>query len=329
MREAYGWGTANFAVLDLLARIGELLRQLGGSIRLQPMDPRAEQALTARPVAADTEPSPQLNIYPYEQLGSLIAQRFGISAFGVRATSPGAADAGIGFLPIVHGQAAGAIPLHTFTDTFLEFSAEADLLQRIALIVRPNQPLQIQRPGSPADLAAGRVALAIRHGGTGAAPKSLFTLPGGGEFSIRQFGLTGGLLKKTGSGAEGFLELALLAGNFDFSMKQADAFLKDSVPQNQVGAGFDLRVGWTSSQGIYFDGGSGLTVTLPVHAGIGPVSLTLLTFVLKVDKDGFKLESSVNGNFKIGPLLISVERVGLEIDATFGSGNLRHPRFVA
>jgi hypothetical protein len=43
---------------------------------------------------------------------------------------------------------------------------------------------------------------------------------------------------------------------------------------------------------------------------------------VNVDKDGFKLESSVNGNFKIGPLLVSVERVGVKFDVTFGSGNL-------
>ena len=322
MREAYGWGTAEFAVLDLLARIGEFFRALGASTRLQPMDPRAEQALTARAVPPDVDRAPQLNIYLYEQLGTFTAQTVGIAAFGVRPTSAGAFDGGIGFLPIVHGQAAGAIPLHTFSDTFLEFSAEADLLQRIALLLRPNQPLQLQRASSLADIAGGRVALGIRHGGADAAPKSLFTLPGGGQFSIRQFGFTGGFVKSTGSAAESFLELALLGGRFDFSMKQADSFLKDSVPQNELAAPFDLRVGWTSVQGIYFDGGSGLAVTLPVHASVGPFSLTLLTFVLNVDKNGFMLESSVNGNFKIGPLVISVERVGVNLAATFGSGNL-------
>src|ERR1043166_1208974 len=37
MREAYGWGTAQFAVLDLLGRMGEFFRALGGSVRLQSM----------------------------------------------------------------------------------------------------------------------------------------------------------------------------------------------------------------------------------------------------------------------------------------------------
>ena len=223
MREAYGWGTAEFTIHDLLAN-RRVVRSLGGSIRLQPMDPRVEGALTGH-VVAEAEPSPQLNIYLYEQLGSLVAQRFGVSVFGVRATSAGAADGGLGFLPIVHGQAAGAIPLHTFADTFLEFSAEADLLQRIALLLRPNQPLQVQRPSSLADVAAGRVALGIRRGAPDAAPKSLFTLPGGGEF-ICQFGLTGGFLKSTGLVVGEFPGVRVAGGRFDFSMKQADGFLK-------------------------------------------------------------------------------------------------------
>src|ERR1043166_6861079 len=85
MREAYGWGTAEFAVHDLLARIGELFRRLGGSIRLQPMDPRVEGTLTGRPVLPTAGPSPQLKIYFFEQLSSLVAPRFGVSVFCARA----------------------------------------------------------------------------------------------------------------------------------------------------------------------------------------------------------------------------------------------------
>ena len=322
MRQAYGWGTADFAVLDLLTRIGQVLRAMGASIRLQPMNPRVEQALIARTVPATAEPSPQLNVHLYEQLGALAAQRLGVAVFGVRPSSAGAADAGIGFLPIVHGQATGAFPLHAFADTFLEFSAEAELLQRIALILRPNQPLHVQRAGSLADLADGRVALGIRHGAADAAPKALVILPGGSVFSIRQFALTGGVVKTPGSNAESFLELALLGGRFECSLNGADGFLKDSIAQNQLAAPFDLRVGWTSAQGIYFQGGSGLTVTLPVHAHAGPVSLSQLTLMLNVDKDRFRFESSVNGGFGLGPLSVSLERLGLEVDVSFGSGNL-------
>lgn len=71
MRESYGWGTTNFVVLDLLTRIAQVLRTMGASIRLQPMDLRVEHALLARTVPSTAEPSPQLNLYLYEQLGVL------------------------------------------------------------------------------------------------------------------------------------------------------------------------------------------------------------------------------------------------------------------
>jgi hypothetical protein len=118
------------------------------------------------------------------------------------------------------------------------------------------------------------------------------------------------------------MELALLGGSLVFSMDGADGFLKESISQNKIDSSFDLRIGWTSEQGIYFHGSSGLTVSMPVHAHLGAFTLTGLTLGLKVENEGLALESSVNGNLSLGPLLITVQRLGLEVDVSFGNGNL-------
>ena len=191
MQTAYGWGTPDFAVGDLVSRIGQVLRAIGASIRLQTLDPRAEQALLGKTSpGADQDPMPQLNMYLFEELG-ITGQRLGFSAFGVRPSSPGASDAGIGFLPIIHGEATGEIPLHVFEDTFLELSAEADLLQRVALILRPDQPPQVQRASTLGDLPGGQLALGIRHGQLDAEPKPLLAFPGGSAVSVQQVALDG------------------------------------------------------------------------------------------------------------------------------------------
>jgi Family of unknown function (DUF6603) len=323
MREAYGWGTPAFAVLELLTRIGRLLRALGASTRLQPMDRRVEQALVGE-ISPDftLEPSPQLIIHLYEELGAIAGQKIGISAFGVRPTSVDAPDGGVGFLPIIHGEAAGSIPLHLFEDTFLEFSAETDLLQRIALILRPNCELQVARASSLGDFAGGRIALGIRHGSPDGEAKPLITFPGGLQLSIRQLALTGGADMAAGSTGEVFLELGLLGGRLELSLDDADGFLKDSIGQKQFSAPFDLKLGWTSKEGIYFHGGSGLSVSLPVQTHVGPLSLRTLFLALNIENDGLEFEASVGGALSIGPLSASVERLGLRVDVSFGDGNL-------
>ena len=322
MRESYGWGTTNFAVLDLLTRIAQVLRAMGASIRLQPMDLRVEHALLARTVPSMAEPSPQLNIYLYEQLGAFAGQKLGVSVFGVRPSTAESADGGIGFLPIMQGQAKGAIPLHAFTDTFLEYSAEAELLQRIALILRPNHPLQVQRASSLTDLTEGRVALGIRHGEVDSAPKVLVTLPGGGVFSIRQFSLTGGLDRVSVATAESFLELGLSGCQMTFSLSESDGFLSSAVSQDQIEALVDLRLGWTSSKGIYFHGGGGLHVTLPLHLVQGPFQLDSLHLAFDIKEEGFDVEASTSGSLSIGPVTVTVDRLGLLVNVSFKDGNL-------
>ena len=220
------------------------------------------------------------------------------------------------------GQASGAIPLHAFEDTFLEFSAEADLLQRIALILRPNHPLQVQKASSLGDLANGRFGFGIRHGGPDAEPKTLVTFPGGSALSIRQLTLTGGLDKTSGQTTESFLELGLSGCQVTLSLSESDGFLSSTIPGDQIKASFDLRLGWTDSKGIYFHGSGGLEVNLPIRLSLGPLLLDSLHLALRIKEEGFDVEASTSGALRLGPFTVTVDRLGLLVKASFGGGNL-------
>ena len=81
MQKSYGWGTPDFSILDLLTRIGQVLRAMGASIKVQPMDRRVEQALVGQTLPdANSEPSPQLIVHLYEELGAFAGQRLGLTA---------------------------------------------------------------------------------------------------------------------------------------------------------------------------------------------------------------------------------------------------------
>jgi len=322
LKETYGWSTPEFSSLDLFTRIGEVLRALGATVRMQPMDPRAENALVGDlPYDTTNNPAPQMIIQLYEDLGEIAGLMLGFTVFGVRPTLEGASDGGIGFLPIVRGQVEGEIPLYAFDDTVFEFSADADLLKRMALILRPNLPLQVQKATNLGDLADGRFALGIRHGKADE-PKTLVSFPGGSRLTMEQFTLIGGLDKASEEAMESFMELGIWGGQFILSMSEADGFLSKTISIEEIQVPFGFRVGWNSRKGIYFLGGAGLSVTIPLDRNLGPIFLQLLHLSLDINEEGFDVEVSISGNLTLGPLAITVGHLGTDVEVSFTEGNL-------
>ena len=318
--EAYGWNTPDFRAMTFLQRLCLLFQTLGMRSRIQLLDPLAEE-VWLEGTASATEPIPQLITFIHEERGNLAGVRLGFSIFGARPTSTGATDAGVGIVPIVRGQAQASVPFFRFDDTFIDLSAEGDLLKRLAVIARPDQDLQLRLAEDVTEQITGRFALTLRHGSPSSEPKSI-PISSGSAFQIQQLLITGGMEKFSNPPSEIFLELGLLGCRFEFSMKDSDSFLQDTISKEKVDTPFDVRVGWTSQQGIYFHGSSGLQVSLPVHATLGGFTLTSLTFGLKVDDEALSLESSVTGNLNLGPLQVTVGRVGLRVDVALGDGNL-------
>jgi hypothetical protein len=320
---AYGWGTPEFADLDLLERTGQLLRFLGVPVQLRLMDRRAEAALLGvAPLDPNVTPVPQMDVTLFEQVGEAAGLKLGVAAFGVRPSAPGATDAGVGFVPVVRGQVDTSLPFPGLGNTFLDVSAEGDLLRRLALILRAGQDLDIRHAAGVSDAVTGRFALGLRGGQPTSDRRTLLSFPGGVAIEAQQVSIQGGIEKRSDRPPEGFVELGVLGARVAFSLDQADAFLQQSIAQKTVEGGFDFRVGWTSEQGIYFHGSSALVVTLPAHAEVGPFSLSSVTIGLAFDGAGLTLESSVSGSLALGPLVAVVERVGLDLRISFERGNL-------
>jgi hypothetical protein len=319
--EAYGWSTPQFNAMRFLTRLSLLFQTLGLRNRIQTLDQTAEEIWTET-TFSESEPMPQLITFLHEERGAVAGIQLGLSIFGARPTSVGATDGGLGVVPIVRGEVEGEIPLHAFEDTVFEFSAQAEVLKRIALILRPNLPLQVQTASSLGQLATGRFAIGIRQGQPGSEPKTLVSFPGGSRLSIRQFTLTGGLDKTSETASESFMELGLLGCEMTFSLSEADGFLSSTIARDRIEAPFDVRIGWTSSNGIYFHGGAGLDLTVPLHAALGPISLESLHLALDPRDEYFDVEASTSGSFTLGPLAVTFDRLGLLVNVSFNGGNL-------
>ena len=322
LASVYGWGTPEFFDVLLLERLGEVLRQLGLTIQNCPMDPRAETALVGPPPTdPNTLPAAQMNVTVYESVGDIVGLRLGCALFGVRASAPGASDGGIGFLPIIRGEAKGSIPFLGFDDAFLDLTVEGDLLRRVALILRAGQDLTVKHGGGLSENATGRFALGFRHGSPGSDPKTLLSFLGGVGIQAQQIYLQGGVEKFSDRPAESFAELGILGARVSFSLDAADSFVSESIAQKKVDAPFDMRVGWNRN-GIYLQGSSGLTVAVPAHVDVGPFTVESVTLGLALQDGGLAIESSVSGHLTLGPLTATVQRLGLNIVVSFERGNI-------
>jgi hypothetical protein len=323
MAQTYGWGTPEFADIALITRAGQVLRALGLPLQVRTMDPRAEAAILGTPpLDPAVTPAAQMIVTIYEKLGEVAGLKLGCSVFGVRPTSAGATDGGIGFVPIVRGEVQGSIPFFAFGDAFVDVSAEGEVLRRLALVLRAGAGLDVRHAAGVGDAFTGRFALGLRRGSPASEPRTLVAFPGGVGLQAQQIYLQGGVDKHSDRAPESFLELGLLGSRVVVSLDDADSFLKESIAQQKLEAPFDLRVGWSSEQGIYFHGSSGLIVTLPAHADLGPFSLESVTVGLKVEDAGLTIESSVSGRMSLGPLLVTAQRLGLEVEVSFERGNL-------
>ena len=320
-QDAYGWGTPSFDPHTLLGRIQLLFQALGIRGRVQPLDKQIEEIWLNQTIS-DPKVMPQLLTILFEEIGTVDAFRFGLSLFGVRSSTTGGSDGGLGVVPMVRGQGQATVPLFRFEDTFLDFAVDVDLLKRMALLMRPNKDLELRLAQGITGAIAGRVGLGIRHGKPDGDPKTVLAFPGGSNFQLQQAYIAGGMERNPDKPNDIFMELGVQGGKFTFAMDGADTFLKENIPQKNVSTNFDFKVRWTKEQGIHFEGSSALSLTTPVHTEIGPFTLSSVTLKLGVEGGGLNLESSVAGGLTLGPLTATVQGIGLGVEVTFGDGNL-------
>ena len=114
------------------------------------------------------------------------------------------------------------------------------------------------------------------------------------------------------------LALVIAAGD-------GDGFLKQVLPPDGVRVAFDLLVGWSNRAGFYFEGGGGLEVALPLHLDIlGIIQARMLKVAIRVDGRGLNVQGGLDAQLTLGPLMASVENIGLSSKLTFppDGGNL-------
>ena len=114
-------------------------------------------------------------------------------------------------------------------------------------------------------------------------------------------------------GADSTYGVALVLDNclIEVGGTSSDGFLSKVIPAGGIRAQIGLTAGWANDRGLYLAGSGTFAVTIPVHRSVGPFTLDSLTIGIGVDDRSISVLGAVTAGAEIGPLAVSVERVGL------------------
>ena len=126
------------------------------------------------------------------------------------------------------------------------------------------------------------------------------------------------------------IKLNTKQGGFVLQKGKTDGFLNSLMPENPIFGAFDFGIGYSLKKKLYVDGGSGLSVLVPLHASLGP--LLLNSFYLKLagngKGDGVLVETSIGLSTKFLGFAATIERVGLLHDLSLPANGKKNLGFV-
>ena len=118
----------------------------------------------------------------------------------------------------------------------------------------------------------------------------------------------------------------LIYGNLDgvtvkVGSADADGFIATLLGSADIEGNFDLGLEWQADTGLRITASGGIQISLPIHKEIGPIELDVIYLGLTLKNDGtLSLETSAGLSGSLGPLSVTVDRVGALFDLRFAQG---------
>ena len=243
----------------------------------------------------------------------------------VRATTD-ATPPGLQATVFVDLPAAYTLKLAQLSDNWqLNLTIDGQLDAGVGLRLLPPADIQFQPPHGS---VAGNVSVAI----VGQQPDTtqpfiIFGQTGGSRLQALQvsIGVSAGLkwdIVNNAAKASGGFEAGVKQGKLVIDTSQSDSFLQKIIPADGLNLGFDFDLGWSSDRGVYFKGSASLELAFAVDLTLGPLHVDTVHLVIGIGNQGLGIEASVDGGGTLGPLSVSIERIGVQLTLKFSRGNL-------
>lgn len=149
----------------------------------------------------------------------------------------------------------------------------------------------------------------------------------GGTVSLSANNIQAGVGLKAGVGTGGSATLdPLLFADIDrlalhLGSSNADGFIAKLLAAADIEGEFDLGLEWQASTGLRVKASGGIEIALPIHRQLGPIDFQTLYLALRILPDGTlsqEVSAGLAGN--LGPLHVTIERMGALMDLQFAEG---------
>jgi hypothetical protein len=324
MREVYGWGESNRDLTVLLNHIEELFLLLGipaGQYGVpcekeeilsgEAFDPDAEEAYASeldiplfRVPSGPTEEAIGFRILPLPPLSNTEGSRLSIS-------------------PYASGPLQAEFPLDADGWCRLKVQGDLSLSSDLALVLRPNQPPELRsdifNTGNP---ARGTLVASLVFTDDSDEGFSLLSITGGSGVSTKSVAFGGGIKAASNDNLEALIRVGVQQAQFVICLGSADGFLRSLFSEEGIQIEFEVGAEWSSERGLHFEGSATLETSLALHQSVGPVEIHFFHLGLSANDQGVSLHIAVTAGATLGPVATSIERMGIELQLDFKTGNL-------
>jgi len=278
LQALYGWDTPGFTGVDLLSKLETILTGAGMPAILD---------ASVNPPVLDIffiELRPATDLDP-KGLRTSIAEAFTIRDEG------------------------------TFTqdDFSIETGFDAEFKVGTEITFQPNDNIQVKPPSGD---FKGDAFVQLTAGKPDGTPYIILGEPNSSRVETRQFrARVGAGFAWKGNHAEGefIISAEIRNGKILIGTEEGDGFLTSILSGIKVESEFDLGLGFSSKDGLFFIGSSTLQVQIPLHVALGFVDINALTLGVGLSPDGFPMSLAVDIKAALGPLHAVVEQIGIEV----------------
>ncbi len=315
---AYKWGANDFKGDDFWQNFYKLGSAFGFNIRQDALHPAIKAVLTAGALDPSSVKPLQLKLIILEDNSSAFKYSTGVSLYLLPPTS--SKKPGIVFLPFASASVKEDIAI-TDELTFL-INANADLSTGVGLMIRPDE-IKIATNligGTTPPPSSLKLKLGLQYATPGK-PTVLLGQADGSRLEIGSAAIKVGAAVASNGEHEILAELELKEGKLVVKAGEGDSFLRIILGENGIEGNFDLLLGWSSKEGIYFQGSGGLEIALPTHISLGPIEIQGITIGVKPEAGKIPISLGVDVQGNLGPLTAMVQGIGFKAVFSFPDDN--------
>jgi hypothetical protein len=318
---AYGWRTPEFQTNRVLDQVQDLVVGMGVPAFREAMAMDAARVLESGAEVEGNAIRLRLNVPLFDQptvAGGDV--RAGLALIGL--PEDGASLPGLALMPYAEGDLTRRFEITPQLSFVLD--SGFDLQGGVGVKVRPNEGLEVvvgfNDPAS-ATTAKGRLSARVEFNDPALEPIVLIGTADGTRIEVKSVSAAGGLVLDAEQPADLFGELELQEGRLVVAGGEGDGFLQEILPEDGFAVRFDLATGLSSQRGFYFRGSSALEINVPTHLQLGPIGLQSVTIAVQPKADALNVSAGATIEARLGPLLVSIENVGVQAAFTFpGNG---------